>query len=93
VFVSGTDEDSSKPGAMSNEPSDGGEYNESSLEGANGFAPPNGEKLLGGDSEPSESKDDGPGDAMFGSDELCEVAGRYNGSLVAAIGFVPPNGE
>eukprot|EP00532_Pseudo-nitzschia_australis_P009587 CAMPEP_0168243478 /NCGR_PEP_ID=MMETSP0140_2-20121125/24079_1 /TAXON_ID=44445 /ORGANISM="Pseudo-nitzschia australis, Strain 10249 10 AB" /LENGTH=61 /DNA_ID=CAMNT_0008178857 /DNA_START=431 /DNA_END=614 /DNA_ORIENTATION=- len=61
---------------MSNEPSDGGEYNESSLEGGMVSHP-----QMGGDSEPSESKDDGPGDAMFGSDELCEVAGRYNGSL------------
>lgn len=93
MFVSGTDEDSSKPGAISNEPSDGGEYSESSLEEANGFAPLNGEKLLGGDSETSGPKDDGSGDTMVGSDKLCEVAGRYNGSLVAAIGFVPPNGE
>lgn len=53
-------------GTISNGPPVGAEYNES-LFAATGLAPPNGEKLLGGEAETSEPKDAGSGDANAGS--------------------------
>lgn len=53
-------------GAKSNDPSVGVEYNESLL-AATGLAPPNGEKLLGGEADTSDPKDAGSGDVIVGS--------------------------